>query len=56
MVEKNGNVRLRRVNVKSWGSAVSKQCKIRLLPTLWLYDGQTLVSKDRAEILKAIDQ
>ena len=53
-MERSGKVRLRRVNVKSWTSAVAKQCKIRSLPTLWLYKGSKIVSRKKEEILATI--
>lgn len=48
------NAYLRRIDIRSWGSAVAKQFDIRWLPTLWLYDGTQRVSTDTHEVLKRL--
>ena len=51
-----GTVRLRRINVASWESDVCRQHAIRRLPTLVLYEGQRVLSKDTREILGILQQ
>lgn len=51
IVEKLEDTKLRRIDIGSWSSAVAKQHGIRSLPSLWLYDGRELVSKDARDVL-----
>jgi len=37
-VKKNKNVYLRKINIKTWGSAVSKKYSIKSIPSIWIYD------------------
>jgi hypothetical protein len=50
-VRQLGTIRLRRIDVPTWDSQVSRQHGIRRLPTLMLYAGRRLLSSDTAEIL-----
>ena len=54
LIRSMGTVRLRVVDVVSWDSQVAKQHGIRSLPSLWLYDGDDLVSDDAREVLEIL--
>ena len=54
-IRKLGTVRLRKIDVASWKSEVSRQFKIRRLPTLHLYDGTRLVLDDSRQVLRTLD-
>jgi thioredoxin-like negative regulator of GroEL len=45
------DVQLRIIDIDSWSSEVAQQHQIRKLPTLWLYDDGTLVTKDTNETI-----
>lgn len=51
-----GNFRLRKIDVVSWDSPVSRAHGIRRLPTLKLYRGPELVSEDSQEILRILQK
>jgi len=53
-IHKNGEVRLRRINIGKWGSPVASQYGINSLPTLHLYEGKKLVSKDRRRAMASL--
>lgn len=55
-VRKSRNIRLRIVEVGSWDSDVAEQFEIRRLPTLHLYDGDTLLSDDTQTVLELIQR
>lgn len=46
------DLRLRRVDVPDWNAPVATANRIRSLPTLWLYEGTSLVSRDAREVLQ----
>ena len=48
------NLKLRRIDIKTWRSEVASQFGIRRLPTLWLYDGTTKVSSDTRDVLEQV--
>jgi hypothetical protein len=54
LIRKRGTVRLRKIDVATWGSPVSKQFGIRRLPTLRLYDGTKLVSEDTTNVIQTL--
>ncbi len=54
IIRKRGTVRLRKIDVVSWDSEVSKQFGIRRLPTLRLYDGTRLVSEDTRDVVRTL--
>ena len=54
LIRKRGTVRLRKIDVVGWKSEVSRQFRISSLPTLHLYDGNRLVSKNTNQILRAL--
>ncbi|MHC4513770.1 MAG: thioredoxin domain-containing protein [Planctomycetota bacterium] len=54
LIRERGTVRLRKIDVVSWDSAVSQQFGIRRLPTLRLYDGTRLVSDDSRHVLRTL--
>ena len=56
LVRDKGTVRLRRIDIDTWDSAVARQHKIRRLPKLVLYEGEKRVSDDIGEILQLIGQ
>lgn len=47
-------MRLLRIDIDSWGSAVARQHGIRSIPQLWLYDGKELVTQDTRAALNAL--
>ena len=53
--ERKGAV-LRIVDVGSWDSEVAQQHGVRRLPTLWLYDGGTLVTKDTQDVIARVNK
>jgi len=44
------NFRIVIVDIDKWGSPVASQHNIRSLPSLWLYDGTELKSKDSRKV------
>ncbi len=54
LAEETGDFVIRKIDIDKWSSAVARQHNIRRLPTLWLYDGDELVSKDTREILQVL--
>ena len=54
LAEETGDFVIRKVDIDKFGSDVARQYNIRRLPTLWLYDGDELVSKDTREILQTL--
>jgi len=55
LIHRRGTVRLRKIDVVSWQSAVSRQFNIHRLPTLQLYDGTRLVSGDTRQVLRTLN-
>ena len=51
LAAQTGDFVIRKIDIDKWSSDVARQHDIRRLPTLWLYDGDDLVSKDTREIL-----
>ena len=45
------NFRIVKIDIDKWGSPVAQQYEIRSLPSLWLYDGDTLMSEDKNEVI-----
>ncbi|MCZ6573402.1 MAG: thioredoxin family protein [Planctomycetota bacterium] len=54
LAEETGGFVIRKIDIDEWGSDVARQYNIRRLPTLWLYDGDELVSKDTREIIQVL--
>ena len=50
------DVRLRIVDIEAYSSEVAQQHSIRRLPTLWLYEDGTLVTKDTNEVVSRLRQ
>ena len=50
----DGNLRLRKIEVPRGPSEVGTQYGIRGVPTLWLYQGDELLSTDRTEVLEML--
>ena len=46
LASQHPQLKLRRIDVVSWNSPVAEQYSIRCLPTLWLYENGSLVSKN----------
>jgi len=55
-IHRTKTVRLRKINIGKWGSPVASQFGINSLPTLWLYEGKKLVSKDRRRSMASLEQ
>ena len=53
-VAKRGNLRLLKIDIDQWGSPVAEQYRIRRLPTIWLYDGEELLSDNPTEIAEIL--
>ena len=43
---------LRKVDIKTWQSAVAQQYSIDRLPALWLYKDRKLVTQDSREVFQ----
>ena len=56
LANQHAAVKLRRVDIVSWSSAVAKQHAIRSLPTIWLYEDGKLWSRDRQQIGERLQQ
>ncbi len=56
LIKSKGSCNLRRININSWKSAVAKQYGIRSLPSLWLFDGESAVSKDGRDVLRRVQE
>lgn len=54
-MKRNGTVALRKVNIGTWDSPVSRQFRINRIPQLWLYDGTTRVETSTRRVLKALE-
>lgn len=54
LIQKQEGVRLLRVDIVKWGSPVAKQYKIGMLPQVWLYDGEDVVTHDTGQALKEL--
>jgi thioredoxin-like negative regulator of GroEL len=50
------DVQLRIIDIDSWSSEVAQQHQIRSLPTLWLYEDGTLVTKDTNQTIAKLRQ
>ena len=50
LTQRRADVRLRIVDIQSWGSPVAKQYHVQRLPWLWLYQDGRRVSTDTREI------
>lgn len=48
------DLRLRKIDIKKWGSPVARQHGIRRLPSLVLYEGDRLVSSDSQKVYTKI--
>lgn len=49
-------VRLRRIDIDSWDSAVAREHEIRRLPSLVLCEGTRVVSRDTGRIMTLMSQ
>ncbi|MGE0143000.1 MAG: hypothetical protein AB7I19_20000 [Planctomycetota bacterium] len=52
LTQQLSDLRLRRIDVPDWNAPVATAHRIQSLPTLWLYDGTSLVSRDTREVLQ----
>lgn len=50
-MNKKQDVVLRKIDIRSWSSEVTRQHGIQGIPQLWLYDGKKLVTKNPQEVL-----
>ena len=55
LARKHSEVKLRIVDVVSWGSEVAQQHGIRGLPTIWLYEDGQLSTKERGAVLARLN-
>lgn len=53
---KQKGVKLRRIDIKRWGSPVAEQHSIASIPQLWLYDGSRLVTRDAMEVMSRLQK
>lgn len=53
-MEERSDLRLLHIDVDSWGSPVARQYGIRSLPTVYLYDGTELVTRDTQRALNEL--
>ena len=51
LARQHPKIKLRRIDIAEWGSPVARQCGIRSLPTIWLYEDSRLVTKDRDQVM-----
>jgi len=56
LADLKGNFRLLKIDVRDWDSPVATAHGIRSLPTLALYEGKRLVSKDTREVLAILNE
>lgn len=56
LVNKTSNIRLRKINIGTWGSPVAERYGIKSLPALWLVDPDGRVSKSKAKILELLQR
>jgi thioredoxin-like negative regulator of GroEL len=54
LANNRADIRLRIVDIGSWDSAIAQQCRIRSLPSLWLFEDGELVSKETREVVAAL--
>ena len=54
LAQRQPQLKLRRVDVVRWDSPVAEQFSIRCLPTLWLYENGSLVTKNADEISRRL--
>lgn len=54
LIRKSNGVRLCKIDVPTWESPVARANSIRVLPTLWLYDGDRLVSRDTGQVMSKL--
>ena len=50
------NFRIVKVDINKWGSEVAEQYGIKSLPSLWLYEGHTLRSEERRDVLEFLQR
>jgi len=55
LANSNPSVRLRKIDVVSWNSAVSKQHQIRSLPHLLLYEGTDQVASGTQSVVPRLN-
>jgi hypothetical protein len=56
LVMQKATVRLRRIDIDSWDSAVAREHEIRRLPSLVLCEGTRVVSRDTGRIMTLMSQ
>lgn len=56
LAQAHPQVKLRRIDLGSWGSPVAEQYGIRSLPTIWLYEDGELLSKDRRAVAARLEK
>ncbi len=56
LVSERDDLMLRKIDIVRWDSPVALQYRIDTLPTLYLYDGRELVSKDTDEVMRRLSR
>lgn len=54
LANQHAGVKLRKIDVVSWDSAVARQYGIQSLPTIWLYENGELLTRDRREVAERL--
>jgi hypothetical protein len=55
LAKRHPGVKLRIVDVGSWDSDAARQHQIQRLPTVWLFEGGELSSKDQAAVFAKLN-
>ena len=55
-IQERGDIRLRTINIRDWGSPVARQHGIERIPQLWLHDGTKRVSTDTRDVTRRLEQ
>lgn len=56
LAHRDPQVKLRRIDIGSWHSAVASQYQIDRLPMIWLYEDGELVSRETGESLARLER
>jgi hypothetical protein len=55
LTRKRSDVRLRRIDIESWGSPVAKLYGVRSLPLLWLYRDGEVVARGTRDVVDELN-
>jgi hypothetical protein len=56
LVKTRPGVRLLKIDIATWSSAVSNQFGIRRLPTVWLYEGKERVADGPSQVMQLLQE